>query len=78
MLKIFALILAWIALTSCKPESEQTCGYLMHRDKEFGYFTAQKCLTEPAKRPDGLFMCISHQSKIVALANVVKIEEWCW
>lgn len=75
MLKILVLILAWIVLSSCKPESEQTCGYKMHSITEFSPI---RCLTDPAKRPDGLFQCVSHESKLVAVANVVKIEEGCW
>lgn len=75
MLKIFALIIAWIVLSSCKPESEQTCGYKMYSKTEF---TPIYCLTDPTQRPDKLFQCVNHESKLVAVANVVKIEEGCW
>lgn len=78
MLKIFALILAWIVLSSCKPESEKVCGYFMYEKSNVIGQSYTVCLTEPAQRPDGLFQCVNHESKLVAVANVVKVEEGCW
>lgn len=73
MLKIFTLILAWIALTSCdKPDTEKVCGYSVDPH------VYVNCLTEPQKRVDGLFECVDSESKLVAFGNGIEINEACW
>ena len=76
MLRILILVLAWIAITSCaKPEYEKVCGYEVNIK---GFWGDVKCLTEPAKRPDGLFQCVNSESKLVAMSDVRMIQEGCW
>jgi len=76
MIKVLIIVLAWIALTSCaKPDSEKTCGYVV---QTMVIGDLEKCLTEPAQRPDGLFQCVNHESKLIAFGNVAKIQEGCW
>lgn len=80
MLKIFALILAWIALTSCS-DTKGVCGYKIY-SKSFTFIghptMAMGCKSKPELNKNGAYECIDHDGKYGAVLDVSSIEEVCW
>lgn len=80
MLKIFALILAWIALTSCSI-TKGVCGYKIYSKSWsfIGYPTAtMQCKSKPELNKNGAYECVDHDGKYCAVLDVLAVEEACW
>lgn len=83
MLKIFALILAWIGLSSCYkneelPPKPPTCGYKIYMDSAFGVYPAALCTNKPNKNKDGAYECLTDEGKNLMFSDFKGIEEGCW
>lgn len=75
MLKIFALILAWIALTSCSlPESKSCIWILKTKARDY------QCKLTPEKQGDNFISCYqpTRQGVLIRQSEVLGAEEMCF